>query len=188
MEEARLLIVDFNLEVLCYAVQGIPLMHAILQLIIPGLIDQLNSMKKMTLPNILTQHPQLRPYHFSPPGIAHPITVIYELNYGETEMKQVDARRSLHLRLGLPFDRPLLRIANALDLSRKDRSSDISTRKGSSLLKDVHIGIPSSGVSGGIASLVQGSYEYYHYLQDGFDDSVWDLLLLFNFFLNSLTV
>lgn len=27
-------------------------------------------------------------------------------------------------------------------------------------------------VSGGLASLVDGSYEYYHYLQDGFDDSV----------------
>lgn len=27
-------------------------------------------------------------------------------------------------------------------------------------------------VSGGLVSLVQGSYEYYHYLQDGFDDSV----------------
>ncbi|MBA0761646.1 hypothetical protein Goshw_012415 [Gossypium schwendimanii] len=89
-------------------------------------------------------------------------------------MKQVDARRSLHLRLGLPFDRPLLRIANSLDLSIKSRSSNLSTRKaGSSLLKDVHIGIPGSGVSGGSVSLVQGSYEYYHYLQDGFDDSGW---------------
>ncbi|KAK8686295.1 hypothetical protein V6N13_125322 [Hibiscus sabdariffa] len=173
MEETRLLIVDFKLEVLCYAVQGIPLMHAISKLIIPGLIDQLISMKQMTLPNLLTQHPELHPYHFSPPGIAHPVTVIYELSYGETEMKQVDARRSLHMRLGLPFDRPLLRIANSLDLSIKDRSSTSSTRKGSSFLKDVHIGIPSSGVSGGIVSLVQGSYEYYHYLQDGFDDSGW---------------
>ena len=27
-------------------------------------------------------------------------------------------------------------------------------------------------VSGGSMSLVQGSYEYYHYLQDGFNDSV----------------
>lgn len=27
-------------------------------------------------------------------------------------------------------------------------------------------------VSGGHVSLIQGSYEYYHYLQDGFDDSV----------------
>ncbi|XVF08781.1 hypothetical protein REPUB_Repub07fG0032500 [Reevesia pubescens] len=151
---------------------GHPIMHAISKLIIPGLIDQLNSMKKMTLPNLLTQHPQLHPYHFRLPGIEHPITVIYELNYGETEMKQFDARRSLHLRLGLPFDRPLLRIANALDLSTKDRLSDSSTRKGS-LLKDVHIGIPSIGVSGGFVSFVQGSYEYYHYLQDGFDDSGW---------------
>ncbi|EOY22342.1 Peptidase C78, ubiquitin fold modifier-specific peptidase 1/ 2 isoform 3, partial [Theobroma cacao] len=86
MEETRLLIVDFNLEVLCYAVQGIPLMHAVSKLVIPGLVDQLNLMKKMTLPNLLTQHPQ---------------------------------------------------------------------------------------VSGGSVSLVQGSYEYYHYLQDGFDDSGW---------------
>lgn len=172
-EEIRLLIVDFKLEVLCFAVQGIPVMHAISKLLIPGLIDQLNSMKKMILPSLLKQHPQLHPYHFSPPGISHPITVIYELNYGETEMKQVDARRSLHLRLGLPFDRPLLRIANALDLSAKDRSTDTSRRKGASLLKDVHLGIPSSGVSGGTVSLVQGSYEYYHYLHDGFDDSGW---------------
>lgn len=31
---------------------------------------------------------QLCPYHFNPPGVLHPITVIYELSYGETEMKQ----------------------------------------------------------------------------------------------------
>lgn len=31
---------------------------------------------------------QIYPYHFSPPGVSHPITVIYELTYGETEMKQ----------------------------------------------------------------------------------------------------
>ncbi|RVW13377.1 putative Ufm1-specific protease [Vitis vinifera] len=86
----------------------------------------------------------------------------------------VEVRRSLHSRLGLPFDRPLLRIANALNLSTtKDSAKSNSIRKGSSLLRDVHVGIPSSGVSGGVVSLVQGSYEYYHYLQDGFDDSGW---------------
>ncbi|XP_047981927.1 probable Ufm1-specific protease [Salvia hispanica] len=110
-----------------------------------------------------------------PPGFLHPITVMYELSYGETEMKQVEARRSLHLRLGLPFDRPLLRIANAINLSPiQDSTRGKSNPKvGSSLLKDVHHGIPSSGVSGGHVSLIQGSYEYYHYLQDGFDDSGW---------------
>lgn len=35
-----------------------------------------------------------------------------------------------------------------------------------------------NAVSEGVASLIQGSYEYYHYLQDGFDDSVY----LFSFF------
>ncbi|KAM2820206.1 hypothetical protein PS2_038532 [Malus domestica] len=173
LEEAKVLVVDFKLEVLCYSAKGLPLKHAVSKLLIPGLIDQFNLVGNTVLPNLLAQHPQLHPYHFSPPGVLHPITVVYELNYGETEMKQVEVRKSLHLRLGLPFDRPLLRIANALDFST---SSDVvrsdAKWKGSSLLKDVHVGIPSSGVSGGSVSLVQGSYEYYHYLQDAFNDSV----------------
>ncbi|KAF5730911.1 Ufm1-specific protease isoform X1 [Tripterygium wilfordii] len=174
LEEARFSVAEFKLEVLCYAIKDFPITFAVSKLIIPGLVDQLNSMKKTLLPDLLMQHPQLRPYHFIPPGFLHPITVIYELNYGETEMKQVDVRRSLHLRLGLPFDRPLLRIANAFDLyMMKGSSRGSSIRKGSYLLKDVHVGIPSSGVSGGIVSLAQGSYEYHHYLQDGFDDSGW---------------
>lgn len=174
LEEARLFFVNFELEVLCYVAKDLLLMSAISKLIIPALVDQFNSMKKAVLPKLLVQHPQLCSYHFNPPGLLHPITVIYELNYGETELKQVEVRRSLHTRLGLPFDRPLLRIANALDFSMmKDGSGNNSKRKGPSLLKDVHIRIPSSGVSGGVVSLVQGSYEYHHYLQDGFDDSGW---------------
>lgn len=174
LEETRLLVVDFKLEVLCYAAKDLLLTCAISKLIIPGLVDQLNTMKNTILPNLFKQHPQLRPYHFNPPGLLHPVTVIYALGYGETEMKQVEIRRSLHLRLGLPLDRPLLRIANALDLSMtKDIARRNLIQKGSSLLKDVHIGIPSSGVSGGFVSVVQGSYEYYHYLQDGIDDSGW---------------
>lgn len=31
---------------------------------------------------------QLQPYHFMPSGFLHPITAMYELSYGETEMKQ----------------------------------------------------------------------------------------------------
>ncbi|GKU93216.1 hypothetical protein SLEP1_g6824 [Rubroshorea leprosula] len=174
MEEARLLIVDFKLEVICYAAKDLPLIYAVSKLIIPGLVDQLNSMKEVMLPHLLTQHPKLHPYHFNPSRMMlHPVTVIYELNYGETEMKQVDIRKSLHLRLGLPFDRPLLRITNALDFSTTDSSKRNSIQTGSSLVKDVHTTIPSSSVSGGITSLVQGSYEYYHYLQDGLDDSGW---------------
>lgn len=45
-------------------------------------------------------------------------------------------------------------------------------------------------VTGGTLSLVQGSYEYHHYLQDGFNDSVIAILLLrsYNMFLNVETL
>ncbi|KAK4427021.1 putative Ufm1-specific protease [Sesamum alatum] len=153
MGEAKLLVVNHKLEVLAYATKDLLLTDMVLKLIIPGLVDQLHSLKNKILPDLLVQHPLLRPYHFIPSGFVHPVTVLYELSYGEMEMKQVEVRRSLHLRLG----------------EHKDRSN----QRGSSLLKDVHQGIPSSGVSGGSISLIQGSYEYYHYLQDGFDDSGW---------------
>lgn len=172
-EEASLLVVDIKLDVLCYSSWNLPLRYAVSSLIIPGLIDQLNNLQTSMLPNLLAQHPQLKCYHFSPPGILHPVTVFYELSFGETEMKQVEVRRSLHSRLGLPYDRPLLRIANALDFSKLKNSGIVSLQKGSALLRDVHIGIPSSGITGGTVSLVQGSYEYFHYLQEGYNDSGW---------------
>jgi hypothetical protein len=130
MEEARLIVVDLNLDVLTYAPKDLPLMHAVSNLVIPALVDQLYSLKKIILPHLLVEHPQLRIYHFNPPGVLHPITSMYELNYGETEMKQVDVRKLLHLRLGLPLDRPLLRIANALDLSVNDDSKSNMNRRG----------------------------------------------------------
>ncbi|XP_029130625.1 probable Ufm1-specific protease isoform X2 [Cajanus cajan] len=172
-EETRLLTVDIKLDVLCYSSRELPLKYAVSSLIIPGLVDQLNVVQKLMLPNLLAQHPRLKSYHFSPPGILHPITVFYELSFGETEMKQVEVRRSLHSRLGLPYDRPLLRISNALDFSKLKKNDIVSLQKGSTLLKNVHTGIPSSGVTGGTVSLVQGSYEYFHYLQDGYNDSGW---------------
>ncbi|KAG2399241.1 Ufm1-specific protease [Vigna angularis] len=177
-DEARLLVVDIKLDVLCYSSRELPLKYAVSSLIIPGLVDQLNTVQKLMLPNLLAQLPQPKFYHFSPSGILHPITVFYELSFGETEMKQVEVRRSLHSRLGLPYDRPLLRISNALDFSKVKSNGMISLQKGSTLLRDVHFGIPSSGVTGGTVSLVQGSYEYFHYLHEGYNDSVIAILLL----------
>ena len=40
---------------------------------------------------------QLQPYHFVPPGFFIPITVFYELSYGEMEMKQGDVDFDLKL-------------------------------------------------------------------------------------------
>lgn len=60
LEEARSLVVDLKLEVLCYTAKGLPLMHAVSKLIIPGLVDQFNLVGKTVLPNLLGQHPQVR--------------------------------------------------------------------------------------------------------------------------------
>lgn len=59
-EVARLLVVDFKLQVLCYAAKSLPLMDAISKLVFPGLVDQLNAMKKAIVPCLLSQHPQVR--------------------------------------------------------------------------------------------------------------------------------
>uniref|UniRef100_A0A453S7P4 Ufm1-specific protease n=3 Tax=Triticinae TaxID=1648030 RepID=A0A453S7P4_AEGTS len=169
---ASLRVIDLKLDILCYSSMDLPVAVAVSELVIPGLADQLSIMKKAIVSELLTQQPQLCPYHFVPPGLLIPLTAIYDTRYGEIEEKQSELRRNLHFRLGLPLDRPLLRTSNALTfgaMEMRDRSSS----KSSSLLRDVHKEIPSSGVSGGIMSLIDGSYEYYHYLHDGIDDNGW---------------
>ena len=54
-------------------------------------------------------------------------------------------------------------------------SSDVP-EKTSERLRNVHAippGLPASHVVGGTAHCVRGSYDYYHYMQDRFDDGGW---------------
>ncbi|MCI09717.1 putative Ufm1-specific protease-like, partial [Trifolium medium] len=60
LEEARLIVVDIKLDVLCYSSKELPLRHAVSCLIIPSLTDQLNILQNFMLPNLLAQHPQVR--------------------------------------------------------------------------------------------------------------------------------
>jgi hypothetical protein len=60
LEEARLVVVDIKLDVLCYSSKELPLKHAVSCLIIPSLTDQLNILQNFMLPNLLAQHPQVR--------------------------------------------------------------------------------------------------------------------------------
>ncbi|XP_028555993.1 probable Ufm1-specific protease isoform X1 [Dendrobium catenatum] len=169
-EPASCVYSNLKLDVLCYSSKECPIASLISKLVVPGLIDQLLTMKNLISPSLSASHPQLKPYHFLPLGILHPITAIYELRYGENEVGQSEIRRSLHSRLGLPLDRPLLRIASALMFGTKANNI---IRNDYPYLKNVHTQIPMSGVSEGIVSLVDGSYEYYHYLLDGIDDNGW---------------
>ncbi|KAG0504363.1 hypothetical protein KC19_11G077200 [Ceratodon purpureus] len=158
-------ILKLNVDVLCAAPNHMSGVDAVTYLVIPALCDQLNSMTKMAKKNA-SQNPKISAFHFCP--LRHPITAIYDLSYGETEMALVNSRKSLHQRLRLPLDRPLLRVANAL-MAKESTSTSTGSRR----LCDVHVGLPPSGVVGGTQSLIDGSYEYYHYLQDRFDDNGW---------------
>ena len=42
-----------------------------------------------------------------------------------------------------------------------------------SKLQNVHVGLAPSRISGASVHVVKGSYVYYHYLHDGFDDKGW---------------
>ena len=117
-----------------------------------------------------------RALHFAPAALAHAITMVYALPHGE-RADEADAaltrqRAAAHGRWGLPADRPLLRVACALpasgSLSASPGSDADATR-----LRNVHLRCPPSGVPGGVPHLVRGSYAYYHYRQDRFDDAGW---------------
>lgn len=56
--------------------------------------------------------------------------MIFEILFLLLTFVAVDVRKSLHLRLGLPLDRPLLRTANALDLSVNDDSRSNIKKRG----------------------------------------------------------
>lgn len=59
MDEAKLLVVNYKLGVLCFAANDTPLVYVVSKLIIPGLVDQLRTMKNMILPNLLQKHPKV---------------------------------------------------------------------------------------------------------------------------------
>ncbi|KAH7866875.1 hypothetical protein Vadar_026204 [Vaccinium darrowii] len=57
LKEAKLLVEDYKLQVLCYATKDLSLKKAVSNLIIPGLVDQICTMKNTISPNLLGQHP-----------------------------------------------------------------------------------------------------------------------------------
>lgn len=82
----------------------------------------------------------------------------------------------LHTRLGLPLNRPVFRSTKALRLGEEAAAAAAhhsAANQQQRRLRDVHIGLPPSGVTGGTPHVVDGSYDYYHYMQDRVDDKGW---------------
>ncbi|EFJ19109.1 hypothetical protein SELMODRAFT_444316 [Selaginella moellendorffii] len=154
-----------SLDVLCLVSRNSAL-HKAMNTITRALTIQLESIGKAL--SARNTSLQLRPYHFKVPASVHPVTAIFDKN--QLERDSVDLRKALHSRLGLPLDRPLFRVANALTIRGPQF---ISNRIDGKRLLDVHLGLPRCGISGGEVSVIDGSYEYYHYLQDRMDDKGW---------------
>ena len=103
-------------------------------------------------------------FHFLPAGLAHHITLVYTA--AATQDAFAAFRRSVHTSFLLPADRPLFRRGCAVEWAgRGDRLP----------LRSPHRGLEARHGVGGAAAvaLVQGSYTYHHYLQDGAQDDGW---------------
>lgn len=145
-KQTRFSMISLSLDILCYTSQDSDIATTISEIVVPGLIEQLKAIAYVSIFETSSSQTELCPYHFLPTGLLIPITAIYDLKYGEMEEKQGELRKSLHLRLGLPLDRPLMRIANALCFDLKDKRGSKVTRDGSSsLLRNVHFEVPTSG-------------------------------------------
>lgn len=109
--------------------------------------------------------PQLKFYNYWHQDVsAAVITIAYPLHLSEDQL--VENRRKICLSLHLPLDRPSIRRANAM-------SPDAWTsREDNRPLLNPHLSLLATP-SKGKYHVVQGSYTYHHYMQDGFNDSGW---------------
>jgi Ufm1-specific protease 2 len=173
-----------HLDVICYVPASTTAAEAGKKFVLPALTAQLQVCRTELASTTTTGLVPLRALHFSPPGFsAHHLTIVYPLACPciEADESALQSRRAaLHATLGLPSDRPLLRVANSISFAdsnnntnnNKENSNNTSASK-QTRLQDVHLSAPGSGVKGGTQHLVRGTYDYYHYMQDKFDDSGW---------------
>lgn len=160
--EARL-----ELDVLCYAPEGTSAAAACAE-VQRKLVDQ--AQLSIEALGRAAKAAGTRAYHFAPPQLGHAVTVVYPVpaDGGDIDLPLRETRLELHRRLGLPEDRPMLRTTSALKFEAPAAAG------ANERIRDVHtLGIPPSGVAGGVQTCVKGSYDYHHYMQDRFDDKGW---------------
>ena len=104
-------------------------------------------------PHCLTFHPAMMPA-----GVR--VQMDIQDDGDSTESATRDTRALYHAALGLPMDRPLLRTSNAIGAA-----ASAGGRCFPGILTNPHEGLPPSGVKRGAPVFVQGTYEYFHYMQ-----------------------
>lgn len=102
--------------------------------------------------------------HFRPADLPHFITIVYPAASDTCDFQAF--RKSIHDSFMLATDRPAFRKSNAWQWPAAPGSKGKLTNVHSTIM-DKH------GVPGGRVAAVQGTYTYFHYMQDNFDDDQW---------------
>lgn len=157
-QQQQLLVLPLSLDVLCYAPSS------------SSLSELHRSLLQVSAGRPLAP---VRALHFQPPVLGFPVTVCYLVPAGPQETAEdllLPHRQELHSLLGLPPNVPMLRFANALAWGMGEGEPEAAVK--SVRLRNVHEALTPPGF-GGRVYLVDGLYEYYHYMQDKFNDGGW---------------
>eukprot|EP01133_Synstelium_polycarpum_P015354 gene15354-18213_t len=119
--------------------------------------------------------PNVRPHHYQLANMAIPITTLYSKTKSNTIDDDANRCRRLayHTMLGLPLNRPLLRSQFARTMAPVATTSPATKSTFTPHQKDIHKQLNLESTINGTVSLVQGTYDYYHYMQDNMDDNGW---------------
>lgn len=151
--------VNLQLDVLCLRPKTATVQN-VAESLREAVRTQLREMGKILSKSDATKGFSIAASHFWPCALPHPVTLCFPTVGSEDS--QLLLRQQWHSALYLP-DWPFLRPSVSLKFS-----SPTSDR-----LRNVHLHALPSGVAGGKQSLLQGNYDYYHYMQDKFNDDGW---------------
>jgi len=141
--------------------------------------DVITLFKQAIQTQIQGQQQSCKAFHFQLSFLPYPITTIYS----KTSDGKVDdsltysQRKQYHETLGLSLTKAFLKTSLSDDLNAKPTSSSSNNKKQSNNntthIINVHNNLDLNTKTDGTVYLVQGDYEYYHYLQDNMDDNGW---------------
>jgi len=130
---------------------------------------QVASMRDMFESNTYGPSYHFEAFHFWPERLGFPVCMVYPAHgtMDDDGEQSIAQRRAVQRALGLGEEQPFLRIANSIS-SKEERSH---SRKNGGRLRCVDQGLGYKAT--GTLHMIQGAYEYYHYMQDNIDDSGW---------------
>ncbi|KAM9973971.1 hypothetical protein ACTFIW_007633 [Dictyostelium discoideum] len=164
---------DIMISTLCLLSKNDSVLEG-LNIIKQSIIQQVNNVNKIK---------NFKALHFQLPFLPFPITILFKKeNKKENSPTQVndndnyEIRKKYHTLLGLPLNRPFLKSNLSLNLNNKlikHQQQQQQQQQQTHHIKNIHNNISMESKTNGNIYLVEGSYDYYHYQQDNFDDSGW---------------